>query len=150
MTISKTERDKEIDELADWCELVTHFIFGDCDPEMLDLAQSGTRKARERRDLRGLRMVYRDLNESIRDLSGQPKADLDAILIARFGHGIERGKQMLERQARKILQSGKIRKADEYRILESWLETLLSDPSKTAEIERINALLMSVTAPLPE
>lgn len=150
MTISKTGRDKEIEDLADWCELVTHFVFGTGDPEILDLAQSGTRKARECRDLRGLRMVYRDLNESIRDLRGQPKADLDAILIARFGRGIEHGKQALERQARKILRAGKIRKADEYRILESWLETMLGDPFKTAEIERINALLMSVTAPLPE
>lgn len=44
MTIKKAERDKEIDELADWCELVTHFTFGDGDPEILDLAQSGTRK----------------------------------------------------------------------------------------------------------
>jgi hypothetical protein len=146
------EKRKDIEKLAAWCELVIRFLHEKyrSTPDELESALSGTCAGRQEVNLRGLRMVCRDLNEDIRDLPESLRSELDEVLVARFGHGIERGKQTLERQARKILRAGKIRKADEYRILESWLETMLSDPSKSAEIERINALLMSVTAPLPE
>jgi|GEM_PF-4621105 len=152
MKYSASDRTKEVNELADWSEAVTRFLYeGRHSDGMLDLLEmrlSAIRKARERSDLRGLRMVYRDDNEMARGLPLQLRNELDQFLRERFGQGLEKGRRELKKQASAILRRGSIIEAEDYRILETRLASILDDPLKRKEIDAINDLLGTVNAPL--
>jgi hypothetical protein len=93
-------------------------------------------------------MVYRDTNQMARELHPQRRDELEKLLLERFGHGLEKSKQELRKQASLILKRGRIWNADEYRVLESYLDNILEKSSKQKEIEEINALLGRVKKPL--
>lgn len=151
MRKTNLSRIEEVNYLADWCRTIIRFIYETPSlvgqlPSFLDSIE----RARAQGNLRGLREAYRDDIEMARDLSPARRAQLDAILKERFGHGLAHGDRKLERQAKAILKRGKIRKAEDYRILESWLEVLLDDPSQQETVDRISALLGSVEGVLPD
>lgn len=149
MKRSGDDRKKEINELADWCEFITRFIYDrPGSSHKLGSALSGTQMGRERGDLGGLRMVYRDTNEWARGLGKQERDKLDLLLKERFGHGLVKGTRELRKQTSEILKRGSIKEADEYRILESRLDSILDDPSKQKEVDAINSLLGMVKKPL--
>lgn len=85
-----------------------------------------------------------------RGLGLEERQKLDQLLRERFGYGLEKGDRDLEAQASAILKRGRVKKAEEYRILETRLDSILQDPLKKKELERISALLASVIKPLPE
>jgi hypothetical protein len=146
----------EVNTLADWCECMHRFIFDRSlafrpgFEDMLEVQLSGTRNARARGDLRGLRMVHRDLTEAARDLPAKDREELDGILRQRFGRGLESAEEEIALTARKIIERGVIDNAEEFRILEAWLNVLLEDPSKRGEAEEVSILLARVRAPLAE
>jgi hypothetical protein len=146
---------QELDDLADWCEfietylhdriLATHALH---DSEFFETSykwkMETLRQVREKQNLRGMRMVFRDTNEMARELGEPLRGDLDRALRERFGHGLEKGDRQLARQARTILKRGKISTAEQYRILETRLSALIDDESGADEIAKINALLGTV------
>lgn len=93
-------------------------------------------------------MAYRDDNEWARGFGKQERDKLNLLLQERFGHGLEKGKRELRKQAAAILKRGSIVEADEFRILETRLDSILDDPSKQKEVDKINALLATVKSPL--
>jgi hypothetical protein len=152
---------RELDELSEWCVLLTRAQFdfavanhsGADDQffrEMLELKLDAIERTKARLDLRGLRMIYRDVNEMARGLAATHRGELDRRLRERFGRGLESGQRDLELRAGKILKRGKINNAEEYRTLEGWFDAILHDPSMQNEAGRINALLATVKEPLPE
>lgn len=154
-----TRKLDEITRLAEWCVFAERAVFGllsqrgsmsDFSKELFEQKLEAIQRARQRGDLRGLRMVYRDVNEWLGGLDPQMRDELDSLLRAQFGHGLEKGEKALERQARLILKIGRIRRAEEYRVLETRLHMILADPSKVAEVDQINELLATVKAPLPD
>ncbi|WP_162914492.1 hypothetical protein [Taklimakanibacter lacteus] len=152
------KRQKEVNDLVDWCEFVCNTTYDLYDEtrsnkslrQFQDMQLDVLRKARERGDLRGLRMVHRDYVEEISGLAPQHLARMDRLLREKFGRGLDAAKGKIEKKVHSILKRGNIKKADEYRILEAWIGMILDDPAKASDIERINALLATVTQPLPE
>lgn len=141
----------DIKSLAEWCEFVQRYKFSRPGFEdVLEMSLDGIRRAKERRDLKGLRIVYRDLLESVRGLRPEQQAELDRQLLERFGHGLQKGHRDIEKEALRVLKRGTVNNADEYRVLEAWLNVIFEDPSKVDEANCINNLLITVKAPLPE
>jgi hypothetical protein len=141
----------DISSLAEWCEFVQRFKFSRPGFEdALEMSLDGIKRAKERRDLRGLRIVYRDLLESARGLRPEQQVELDRQLLERFGHGLQKGHRDLEKVALRILKRGTVNNADEYRALESWLDVIQNDPSQREHAKRIGLLLRTVTKPLSE
>lgn len=159
VTSTGSKKLDEVARLAEWCVFAERAVFGlysqhgaisDFIKEFFEESIGIIQRARERGDLRGLRMVYRDLNEKFGGLDPQMRDELDRLLRAQFGHGLEKGERALERQARRILKLGRIRRAEDYRVLETRLHVILDDASKLEEVDQINELLATVKAPLPE
>ena len=151
----------ELDDLTNWCEYIETFLHDRIlatgtltNPAFFERSHKQKteilRQAREDQNLRRMRMVFRDINEDVRGLSGSLRSDLDRALRERFGHGLERGDRQLARQARTILKRGRISTAEQYRILETRLSALIEDEAGANEVAEINALLMTVKDPLPD
>jgi hypothetical protein len=154
-------RAEELDRLADWCEFVaqTEFDLGMAKrssesnkflKEMLEQKLDAVRRARARGDLKGLRMIYRDTNEMMKGMASEHRDELDRRLHQRFGRGLEAGNRELEGQALDILKKGRIAGAEDFRILDTWLNVILEEPLRQDEVKRISALLATVKQPLRE
>jgi hypothetical protein len=94
----------------------------------------------ERRDLRGLRMLSKDVPEWTQALSDNDRRDLDAAVRAEFGPGINDRTDISE-PVRLILRQGKISSKDEYRMLMVSAEEIYANPASRRELDRINRLL---------
>ncbi|MFO0994512.1 MAG: hypothetical protein U1E67_21570 [Hyphomicrobiales bacterium] len=150
-----------MDDLVDWCEFIETYLHDRIlsthtldDPEYFEKSYGEKvailRRAREEQNLRGMRVVFRDENEMARGVGGALRRDLDRALRERFGRGLERGDRHLARQARAMLNRGKISTADQYRILETRLGALIDDEAGSDEVAQINARLATVKEPLPD
>jgi len=100
-------------------------------------------QAFERRDLRGLRMVARDVAEWATDLSPEQQQQLDALLVSRFGRGLKDQRKDVEREIARILRRGQIETEGEYRLLMARVDEIYADESKAEELEQINRLLLA-------
>jgi hypothetical protein len=152
---------QELDDLAGWCEFIETYLHDRIlmthelsDSEFFETSYKWKveilQQVRVEENLRGMRMVFRDMNEELRGLSGSLRNELNSALRDRFGHGLERGDRQLARQARSILKRGKISTAEQSRILETRLSAIIDDDSSSEEVEQINALLATVKEPLPD
>lgn len=147
----------EVRKLAEWSRTVAEFRHGlgiKINREHADKFHEQEIEIIERiinkKNLRGARIMYNDNHEWGRDLHRSLYDELDTILMKRFGWGLAGGTKDLEKQSRAILKRGKIRKADEYRVLERWLDVILEDSAMKTDVDRVNALLMTVKQVLPE
>ena len=100
-------------------------------------------RAFERRDLRGLRMVARDLAEWASDLSPEQQEQLDEQLRAQLGRGLRDVRQDTQKEIARILRRGQIDTADECRLLIARADEIYADKSKAGELEQINRLLVA-------
>jgi hypothetical protein len=135
-------RPEELLQLRDWCTAIVRYIASLSAPEPLFVGmEEAIDRAFERRDLRGLRMVARDLAEWASDLSPEHQEQLDGQLLAQLGRGLRDARQDAQNEVSRILRRGQIDTADECRLLMSRADEIYADDSKRAELERINALL---------
>ena len=145
MATRKRHSEKNSDELnflAEWSRVILAFI-GEItsEPGLLRSFEAGVDRSVERRDLRGLRMMSKDLTEWARSLSVRDQEKLDQLLRARFGHGLSEAAEDARGEINRILRRGQIDTQDEYRLLMSRAEEIYADDSKAGELEQINRLL---------
>lgn len=137
-------RPEELLQLRDWCTAIVRFMASVSDSALLfGEMEEAIERAFERRDLRGLRMVARDLAEWAGDLSPERQEQLDEQLLAQLGRGLRNARQDAQNEISRILRRGQIDTADECRLLMSRADEIYADDSKRAELERINALLVA-------
>lgn len=141
---SDAERARELSFLAEWVRTIDEYIGSKSpDAELDRLARESTQRAIERRDLRGLRMAQRDGLETALGMNPRDQKELDRLLRARTGRGL----QDLQRQERQglaaIVKRGRVATDAEYRRLAMRAEQLFGEdtPAATAELEQINELL---------
>jgi hypothetical protein len=141
-----SQREAEMRELRDWCVAILHAI-GQFDPTgSYSQAEQGVEAAFQRGDLRGLKMVARDVQEWATALSPADQQKLDQALRSRFGHGLAERADDAYREVAQILKRGQIDTQDEYRLLRIRVEAIHADESKRAELEKINELLAAYEA----
>lgn len=137
----RSSHTEEPAQLRDWCTAIVRFMASVSAPAPLFREMEAIERAFERRDLRGLRMVARDLAEWASDLSPEHQEQLDGQLLAQLGRGLRGARQDAQNEVSRILRRGQIDTADECRLLMSRADEIYADDSKRAELERINALL---------
>lgn len=131
-------------QLRDWCTAIVRFMASVSEPAPLFREmEEAIERAFERRDLRGLRMIARDVAEWASDLSPEHQEQLDEQLLAQLGRGLRDARQDTQKEVSRILRRGQIDTADECRLLMSRADEIYGDDSKRAELERINALLVA-------
>ena len=127
--------------LRDRCIAVVRLMTGDGLREEVGAEmEKAIQTAYERRDLRGLKMVSRDLNEWVNGFPDATRARYDEILRAQLGED-PRGAEAQAREVRRILDRGTIENEDEWRLLNSRAEEIWADESKRAELEKVTAMM---------
>ena len=91
--------------------------------------------------LRGMRSVFRDLNEWARGLSPMHVRELNMLLKEKFGEDLqnESGKDLVK--IAQIRKRGKIRTENEFRLVQERTEEIWNDDDKKKEVESLNKLL---------
>ena len=135
---------EDIETLAEWSRTIAEYLTSNAPPHSaaahMDLGEIIAR-ARQKRDLRGMRTIAKDLAEWARFLPPALANQLDGLLRAKFGKGLREARQADLKRVQKILSKGKIANGDEYRLLASRADEIHADASRRAELEQINDLL---------
>ena len=95
----------------------------------------------EKKDLRGMRMMYNDNNEMAKSLSQDKQNELNQILKEKFGFSLERAHDLNLAQIKLILQRGYLKNDDEFRLLLSHTDEIYADSSKKKEVEILENLM---------
>ena len=95
----------------------------------------------EKKDLRGMRMMYNDNNEMVRGLSQDKQSELNQILKEKFGFSLERAHDLNLAQINQILQRGYLKNDVEFRLLLSHTDEIYADSSKKKEVEILENLM---------
>ena len=95
----------------------------------------------EKKDLRGMRMMYNDNNEMAKSLSQDNQNELNQILKEKFGFSLERAHDLNLAQIKLILQRGYLKNDDEFRLLLSHTDEIYADSSKKKEVEILENLM---------
>lgn len=95
----------------------------------------------EKKDLRGMRMMYNDNNEMTKSLSQDKQSELNQILKEKFGFSLERTHDLNLAQINQILQRGYLKNDDEFRLLLSHTDEIYADSSKKKKVETLENLM---------
>jgi hypothetical protein len=127
---------KELHLLGDWISYAIDFILksGPSHAQFRAVVD----QALKRNDLKGMKMVGKDMKEWIRGLDGDGKKNLEQALADRFGVRFD---EIKEAKIEEIILSGKIRNKTEFSTLFEYVETHYEDAEKKRLIEQINVLL---------
>jgi hypothetical protein len=132
----------EAGALRDWCQAILSFLreLG-LASDIADEFGQVVENALAERNVRGLRMVAKDLQEWVRGLPMNQQAQLEERLNLQFGRGIRSETDKDQREVAHILERGVIADEDEYRLLVARAEAVHADKARATELERINELL---------
>lgn len=139
--ISKEERRKQALIDAEWYLTVLEALksyVGDMAPVLERIA----RQAGDAGDLRGLRMITRDLVAVARDLPSSELDALNSVLLLQFGRDLRTADDKERRAVSNILKRGRLRNDEEFRFLKEQLDDQgKADKLEQTDIERIDQIL---------
>jgi len=135
------EQLKELHLLKEKCSIILKTIFEDspADISMLDQYEKVINACCQKNDIKGLRMVAKDIEEWTKGLDQAKKDKIDEKLKLKFNIGSSIDEE--ERNVSRILKNGKINTDSEYRLMINWVEVIYADQSKKDELNKINFLL---------
>lgn len=145
--MAKTPEQKPADpelearRLRDWCVAIVKFM-GEASPsELLGQTESAINYAFERRDLRGLRVVSKDIAQWVQGMTSKDQERLDDVLRTQFGRGLLENTCEVRKEIARVLTRGSIANEAEYRLLADRVDDIYADKSSRRELEKINAVL---------
>jgi hypothetical protein len=146
MAKQKGSRGEELQDLRDWCVAIIRFM-GELSPsDLFAQTEDAINAAFDRGDLRGLKMVSKDVGEWATGLASSDQKKLDEALRSQFGRGLREDVRAVRDEVARILKRGTIGGEEEYRLLSSRADEIYADDSKQSELKRINALLAEYEA----
>jgi hypothetical protein len=136
------ERQQQLEHLKAWCLAIVRFLRElDTSPSLYSQLEEAIEAAFERGDLRGLKMVSRDLEEWAMGLPSASQRQLNNMLHARFGIELAVIARQRAREVARILKRGAIADEDEYRLLSTRADQIYADASKRDELDSIDRLM---------
>lgn len=135
---------EELNKLRDRCTLVLGFInrlgeLGDLARQFDEVIQ----EAHATQNLRGLRILRRDLDEWSKDLSEDEQVELETMLRVQLQVDPEQEHAADIAELRQIEGRGRIRNEREYRLVQARVEELRMLSDGAGEIQRLDVLLAS-------
>ena len=131
---------KELEELKNWADAIFFFITKETprsEPDNCAKIEVILNQTYKNQDLKGLKMISRDLTEWGKGLGKEKIALLNTILRSKFGDDLFN----TYRKAKNILVKGKIEKMSEYKMLIEYLEEIYEDKSKEEDINKLNLMV---------
>lgn len=142
------KRGAEVERLKAWCLAVQEFMFEKHPPpaEAQAVAQAGIAAAIAAGRMRDLRMFARELLDDAKHLPPAEREELDRLLRARLGAGLDAGTGETKGELDRVLRRGRIANEREYRLLLDRAEEIHLDTARNDELSRINELLAAYRA----
>lgn len=143
MSPANNEKHEKLVRARDWCLYVLRFLNKVSPAEIFSQMMDVVEETFNKKDLRGLQMLERDIAENARALPNQAKKELDELLVAEIGWGLSALSNKEHQKVAKVLRRGAIESDEEYRILSDRADAIFDDTTKATELREINALLAS-------
>lgn len=130
------KRHQELNCLREWCATILKFLPQE-EAAIMEIVEQTYSKA----DLRGMRLIARDLNALDRDeWTSAQREELNRLLKDRFG------KNLADVRSRDLTRIDRIRKRgirteNEFRLVHERAEEIWDDDTKRNELEALNRLL---------
>lgn len=137
----RRERPEELAFLRDWCTTIIGFL-GELGATVEEWHQVIS-QTYDKRDLRGLRSLARDIGEWAKGLPPSDVRRLDGRLRSAFGEGIVDQRREDLAKIAQVVARGRISDAEEYRLLHGRVEEIYADDAMQQEVESLNALLLA-------
>src|SRR5947209_319484 len=135
-------RKKEAARLHEWCRVVLDTM-SELHPEMTSRASLmyGLDVALREGKVAALRIGTKDLLEWVHGLKPGDRARIDQALRSKFGTGLAEDMRAMAQEVKAILERGIINDEDEFRLLQSWVEMINTDPKKQSGTAVISKLM---------
>ncbi len=135
---------KALDELSflkDWNQMIVDFLVKNENTEFLKELYQVITDAFDKKNLKGMRMMYNDTNEMARGLSSNKLTELNQILKEKFGFDLDKDHDKVLTKINLIVQRGHLENDDEFRLLFSRVDEIYADGSKEKEVEALENLM---------
>lgn len=135
---------KALDELSflkDWNQMIVDFLVKNENTEFFKELYKVITDAFDKKNLKGMRMVYNDTNEMARGLSPNKLTELNQVLKEKFGFDLNKDHDKVSAKINLIVQRGHLENDDEFRLLFNRVDEIFADDSKEKEVETLENLM---------
>lgn len=135
---------KALDELSfmrDWNWVIVDFLVKNENGDFFKQLYQVISEAFDKKNLRGMRMMYNDNNEMARGLSLNKLTELNHILREKFGFDLDKAHDKVLAKINLIVQRGYLDNDDEFRLLFSRVDEIYEDDNKEKEVEILENLM---------
>ncbi len=139
---------KDLDELSfmrDWNWIIADFLVknesSESFKEVFKMSYQIISEAFDKKNLRGMRMMYNDNNEMARGLSPSQLNKLNHVLREKFGFDLDKACDKVLAKINLIVQRGYLKNDDEFRLLFSRVDEIYADDSNAKEVESLETLM---------
>jgi hypothetical protein len=139
----KPEQQEEFDRLYREISIIISFLHqeGQLTNRLAMRYRETLEQVKLRNDLRGMRIMRRDDNEAIRDLSPADQQRLKAILAKEVGTDLDAERRAELALIDQVVKRGQISTEEEYRLVLGRVEEIYDKPDADDEVKRLNELL---------
>lgn len=135
---------KTLDELSflkDWNQMIVDFLVKNENTEFFKELYKVITDAFDKKNLKGMRMMYNDTNEMARGLSSNKLTELNQVLKEKFGFDLNKDHDKVSAKINLIVQRGHLENDDEFRLLFNRVDEIFADDSKEKEVETLENLM---------
>lgn len=135
---------KALDELSflkDWNLTIVDFLVKKENTEFFKGLYKVITDTFDKKNLKGMKMMYNDNNEMARGLSLNKLTELNHILKEKFGFDLDKAHDQVLAKINLIVQRGYLDNDDEFRLLFCRVDEIYADDSKEKEIETLENLM---------
>ncbi|WP_270611004.1 hypothetical protein [Bacteroides intestinalis] len=142
--MGKELNQKALDELSfmkDWNWTIVDFLVKNENTEFFKELYQVITDTFDKKNLRGMRMMYNDSNEVARGLSPNKLNEINQILKEKFGFDLNKDHDKTLAKINRIIQRGHLENDDEFSLLSSRVDEIYADDSKEKEVETLENLM---------
>ncbi|OJV35346.1 MAG: hypothetical protein BGO33_08735 [Bacteroidia bacterium 43-41] len=132
---------EELTFLKEWNETIINFLILKSKDNSLDIFHQIITETFNKSDLRGMRMIYKDLNEGANDLPLMELNELNQLLSKKFGRNLTEYNNKNLAKIKRIVKKGNISNEEEYRLILNRVEEIYADDTQKDETKILNMLL---------
>lgn len=132
---------EELTFLKEWNETIVNFFASKPKDNSLEIFHQIINETFNKSDLKGMRMIYKDLNEGANDLPLIEFNELNQQLSQKFGTDLTECNNKNLTKIKQIVKKGNINNDEEYRLILNRVEEIYADDNQKEETEILNMLL---------
>ena len=139
----KGEKHEQLKFMGNWCIAILEFMKKSVPNEPTGFVSGSIdtiNKTVESNDFRGMKIVYKDINEMARGISSMQLEELNKVLNQKFGKSLIDEEKEIQKKIIRIIKRGRITNDEEFYLSNSYIDELIIAGNKE-QIENLNKIL---------